>query len=44
VNRVPDKWPDGRFDVVWMFERTSPTTYAFTAEAQLVLAGDDAAF
>jgi broad specificity phosphatase PhoE len=43
ANRVPDRWPDGRFDVVWMFERTSPTTYAFTAEPQLVLAGDDAA-
>jgi hypothetical protein len=46
-NPVPATWPtspsapDGRFDIVWVFDLQSPSTgYWFYPEPQLLLAGD----
>ncbi|MFF4369432.1 hypothetical protein [Streptomyces sp. NPDC001594] len=39
---VPAKWPDGRFDEVWVFTRDGGT-WRFSQVPQLVLAGDTAA-
>jgi hypothetical protein len=38
---VPSQWPDGRYDVVWVFDLDSSTnSYLFSAQAQLLLSGD----
>jgi broad specificity phosphatase PhoE len=37
---TPREWPDDRFDVVWVFERTPQRTTRFTQVAQRLLAGD----
>jgi hypothetical protein len=39
-NPVPTAWPDGRYDVVWVFNLDSPGGYCFYEEPQLLLAGD----
>lgn len=37
----PDTWPDGRFDVVWVFDRIdSGPGWVFSQVPQLLLAGD----
>ena len=36
---VPGEWPDDRFDLVWVFERTR-ARWSFTQRPQLLLAGD----
>jgi broad specificity phosphatase PhoE len=38
---VPHDWPDDRFDVVWLFDRTD-TGWSFSQIPQLLLAGDRA--
>jgi hypothetical protein len=39
--KIPQSWPEGRFDVVWSFAfDTSSGTYAFDQIPQLLLAGD----
>lgn len=38
---VPQKWPDDRFDVVWIFTRDTPTApWKFAQAPQLLLVGD----
>ena len=38
---APQKWPDDRFDVVWIFTRDLPTApWKFAQAPQLLLAGD----
>lgn len=39
-NPVPTGWPDGRYDVVWVFDLDSSGGYCFYEEPQLLLAGD----
>lgn len=40
-NPIPTAWPDGRYDVVWVFDlQSSSTGYWFYPEPQLLLAGD----
>jgi hypothetical protein len=36
----PQKWPDSRFDVVWVFDRQSRSEWHFTQLAQMLLPGD----
>jgi len=36
----PTKWPDSRFDVVWILERRTASGWMFTQAPQLVLPGD----
>jgi hypothetical protein len=37
----PQKWPDGRFDLVWVFDRASPSgPWSFAQVPQLLLSGD----
>ncbi|MEX3962323.1 phosphoglycerate mutase family protein [Paraburkholderia sp. EG286B] len=38
---VPCAWPDDRFDVIWVFDRTAPG-WSFVQQPQLLLAGDSA--
>jgi hypothetical protein len=39
--KIPAKWPDDRFDVVWCFALDPATgQYAFSQVAQMLLAGD----
>jgi hypothetical protein len=38
---VPRDWPDDRFDVVWLFDRTD-TGWSFSQLPQLLLSGDSA--
>jgi hypothetical protein len=38
---VPSDWPDDRFDVVWLFDR-SETGWSFSQLPQLLLSGDSA--
>ena len=38
---IPSDWPDDRFDVVWLFDRTD-TGWSFSQLPQLVLSGDSA--
>jgi hypothetical protein len=38
---VPSDWPDDRFDVVWLFDRTD-TGWSFSQLPQLLLSGDSA--
>ncbi len=38
---VPAQWPDDRYDMVWIFDRT-PAGWSFTQCPQLLLAGDSA--
>jgi hypothetical protein len=38
---VPSDWPDDRFDVVWLFDRTD-TGWSFSQLPQLLLSGDRA--
>jgi hypothetical protein len=40
---VPNKWPGGRFDLVWIFLRAASESYIFSQVPQLLLAGDEAA-
>lgn len=41
--RLPVSWPDDRYDVTWVLERSAPATaYAFRQAPQLLLAGDRA--
>ena len=38
---APQKWPDDRFDVVWIFTRDAPTApWTFAQAPQLLLVGD----
>jgi len=38
---APQKWPDERFDVVWVFDRAAPNAaWKLTQVPQLLLAGD----
>ena len=37
---APQSWPDNRFDVVWIFDRTLAGAYCFTQLPQLLLGGD----
>jgi hypothetical protein len=37
---TPREWPDDRFDLVWVFKRTSDRTTEFTQVPQRLLAGD----
>jgi hypothetical protein len=38
---APQKWPDDRFDVVWIFTRDTPTApWKFAQAPQLLLVGD----
>ena len=37
---APQSWPDDRFDVVWIFDRTLAGAYRFTQLPQLLLGGD----
>lgn len=39
-NPVPTAWPNGRYDVVWVFDLDSSGGYCFYEEPQLLLAGD----
>jgi hypothetical protein len=39
-NPVPTEWPNGRYDVVWVFDLDSSGGYCFYEEPQLLLAGD----
>src|SRR6185436_5110990 len=39
-NPVPTAWPNGRYDVVWVFDLHSSGGYHFYEEPQLLLAGD----
>ena len=39
---VPRRWPDDRFDMLWLFDRTL-SGWAFSQAPQLLLAGDSAA-
>jgi len=36
---VPATWPDDRFDIVWVFDRT-PSGWSFSQVPQLLFAGD----
>jgi hypothetical protein len=36
---VPKVWPDNRFDVVWIFDRSGPG-WAFSQMPQRLLSGD----
>jgi hypothetical protein len=38
---IPGDWPDDRFDVVWLFDRTD-TGWSFSQLPQLLLSGDSA--
>jgi broad specificity phosphatase PhoE len=38
---IPRNWPDDRFDVVWLFDRTD-TGWSFSQLPQLALSGDSA--
>jgi broad specificity phosphatase PhoE len=40
---VPDSWPDGRFDDVWILTASDDGTYAFEQVPQSLLSGDQAA-
>ncbi len=40
---VPPTWPDNRFDMVYVLQRTEPGAYAFAQVPQLLLPGDDPA-
>ena len=40
---VPPKWPGGRFDLVWVFDRQDGGTWSFTQAPQLLLPGDSSA-
>src|SRR5436190_38340 len=41
---VPPTWPGDRYDVVWVFDLDQVTNaYLFSAQAQLLLAGDNPA-
>jgi hypothetical protein len=41
--RVPEAWPDDRFDLVWLFDLTAgEARYTFSQLPQLLLAGDGA--
>jgi hypothetical protein len=41
ASKLPNEWPDGRYDIVWVFDLDSSTgTYSFSAEPQLLLFGD----
>lgn len=35
-----DKWPDSRFDIVWVLDQSSASGWALTQAPQLVLPGD----
>ncbi len=37
---APQTWPDDRFDVVWIFDRTPVGGYRFDQRPQLLLGGD----
>jgi hypothetical protein len=37
--KVPDTWPDDRFDMVWIFDRAG-TGWSFSQKPQLLLGGD----
>ncbi|HEY6235004.1 MAG TPA: hypothetical protein VIW69_07905 [Candidatus Elarobacter sp.] len=37
---APQAWPDHRFDVTWIFDRSASGTYTFDQRPQLLLAGD----
>lgn len=39
---IPSSWPDGRFDVIWLFSLSAadPPAYTFTQLPQLLLDGD----
>jgi hypothetical protein len=38
---IPTSWPDGRFDLIWRFDRDEQAqTWAFTSHDQQLLAGD----
>ena len=39
--RVPSAWPEDRFDMVYVLQRSGPDSYAFTQVPQLLLPGDD---
>jgi hypothetical protein len=39
-NSVPTEWPNGRYDVVWVFDLDSTGGYCFYEVPQLLLAGD----
>ncbi len=38
---LPARWPDDRFDLVWVFDRRADGGFAFSQVAQGLLAGDD---
>jgi hypothetical protein len=37
--KIPKRWPDDRFDIVWIFDRTA-TGWTFSQQPQLLLSGD----
>lgn len=39
-SETPHQWPDERFDMVWVFERTGQRSMTFTQVPQRLLAGD----
>jgi hypothetical protein len=38
--KIPRCWPDDRFDLVWVFERTGRGKFAFSQVPQMLLPGD----
>ena len=40
---VPSKWPDDRFDLVWVLDLQAPGAWSFTQVPELVMPGDSAA-
>lgn len=39
---IPQRWPPSRFDLVWVFDRTSDGTWSFMQAPQMLLPGDSA--
>ena len=40
LDGVPQHWDDGRFDLVWTFDRAADGTWSFAQVPQLVMSGD----
>jgi hypothetical protein len=42
MTRCPQKWPDTRFDLVWVLDRQPSGHWTFAQVPQMLLSGDSA--